>query len=320
LIQQTQARFRHEQGLRERLDDVSRRFDERTAVERAKGILMQARQVSDDDAFQILRTASMYSNQRLGQVSQHIIQSAHFAEVVNRAGQLRMLSQRLVKICLLLLAGVQMRQQQALLEASVPRIDANLALLGKGLSQENFGALLAQVVATWQALKAGVLVKPAVEQVAAVDGLAERLLQDAERLTASLEREGAAAPLKVLNLAGRQRMLSQRFAKCALMPLLGQDDAASTHGLAMEEARREFEHSMAQLQGLPLSTPEIRETLDAAAQDWQRVLAGATHIHRPAGRDRLLRLEDLAAASESLLEGFERLSGQYERSMQMLMG
>ena len=320
LIQLAQARFGHEQGLRERLDDVSRRFEERKVVERAKGILMQARQVSDDDAFQILRTASMHSNQRLGQVSQHIIQSAHFAEVVNRAGQLRMLSQRLVKLYLLLLAGVQPRQQPALLQDSVQRIDANLALLGKGLSQDSFGEQLARVVATWQALKADVLVKPAEAQVGAVDGLAERLLQDAESLTASLERAGAAAPLKVLNLAGRQRMLSQRFAKCALMQLLGEGAAPPGQGAAMDEARREFEHSLGLLNGLPLSTPDIRDTLDAATQAWQRVLAGAAHIHRPAGRDRLLRLEALATASESLLEGFEQLSAQYERSMQMLMG
>jgi hypothetical protein len=43
-------------------------------------------------------------------------------------------------------------------------------------------------------------------------------------------------------------------------------------------------------------------------------------VHRPAGRDRLLRLEGLATASESLLDLFEQLSAQYERSMQMLMG
>ena len=35
---------------------------------------------------------------------------------------------------------------------------------------------------------------------------------------------------------------------------------------------------------------------------------------------RLLRLEGRATASESLLENFEALSAQYERSMQMLMG
>ena len=81
---------------------MSHRFAERKLVDRAKGILMRARQVSEDEAFRVLRAASMHSNQRVGQVSQHVIDAARFAEAVNRAGQLRMLSQRLVKLYALL--------------------------------------------------------------------------------------------------------------------------------------------------------------------------------------------------------------------------
>jgi AmiR/NasT family two-component response regulator len=320
LMQLAQARFKREQALLEELRDVSTRFEERKAVERAKGILMSARQVSDDAAFEILRTASMHSNQRLGQVAQHIIQSAHFAEGVNRAGQLRMLSQRLVKHWLLRLAGVQAARHQTLQADSAQRIDANLALLGKNLSQPTFGDLLAQVVATWKALKKALKAEPALEQLAPINALAERLLQDADRLTASLESAGSVAPLRMLNMAGRQRMLSQRFAKAALLGVLEPGEPQRQHLADMEAARQAFEQGLAYLNGLPLSTPEIRRTLESAAQGWQEVVTGADHVRRPAGRDRLLRLEGLAAASESLLDDFEQLSAQYERSMQMLMG
>jgi AmiR/NasT family two-component response regulator len=320
LMQLAQARFKREQALLEELRDVSTRFEERKAVERAKGILMSARQVSDDAAFEILRTASMHSNQRLGQVAQHIIQSAHFAEGVNRAGQLRMLSQRLVKHWLLRLAGVQAARHQTLQADSAQRIDANLALLGKNLSQPTFGDLLAQVVATWKALKKALKAEPAADQLASINALAERLLQDAERLTASLESAGSVVPLRMLNMAGRQRMLSQRFAKAALLGVLEPGEPQLQHQADMEAARQAFEQGLAYLQGLPLSTPEIRRTLESAAQGWQEVVTGADHVRRPAGRDRLLRLEGLAAASESLLDDFEQLSAQYERSMQMLMG
>jgi AmiR/NasT family two-component response regulator len=71
-----QARFAHEQRLREQLADVSSRFEERKLVDRAKGILMRARQVSEDEAFRVLRAASMQSNQRVGQVSQQVIAAA----------------------------------------------------------------------------------------------------------------------------------------------------------------------------------------------------------------------------------------------------
>ena len=320
LMQLAQARFNRERGLLEELRDVSTRFEERKAVERAKGILMSARQISDNDAFHILRTASMHSNQRLGQVAQHIIQSALFAEGVNRAGQLRMLSQRLVKHWLLRLAGVQVTQHLALQTDSAQRIDANLTLLGKNLSQPTFGDLLADVVTDWKALKKALKAAPAPDQLAPLNALAERLLQDAERLTASLEGAGSVAPLRMLNMAGRQRMLSQRFAKASLLGVLESGEPQLQHQAEMEAARQAFEQGLGYLNGLPLSTPDIRRTLESAAQGWQQVLTGADHVRRPAGRDRLLRLEGLAAASESLLDDFETLSAQYERSMQMLMG
>ncbi|HEY9239886.1 MAG TPA: ANTAR domain-containing protein, partial [Burkholderiaceae bacterium] len=93
-----EARFEHERALRAELAGVSQRFEERKLVDRAKGILMRARQVSEEEAFRVLRTASMHSNRRVGQVSQQVIAAAHYADSVNRAGKLRMLAQRLVKL------------------------------------------------------------------------------------------------------------------------------------------------------------------------------------------------------------------------------
>ena len=304
LIHLAQARFKQEHALRQALADVSSRFEERKKVDRAKGILMHARQLSDDDAFQVLRTASMHSNRRLGQVSEHVIQSAHFAQSVNRAGQLRMLSQRLVKLVWLQRAGVQAAQQQARIADSVARIDANLAALGKSLSKPTFGDLLGQVVAIWKQLKKALQLEPRAGQLESMDALAETLLQSAERLTSNLENAGAVAPLQVLNVAGRQRMLSQRYAKCALLC----DQAG------MAEARAAIEQGLAYLNGLPLSAPDIRSALADATAGWQQMLAGASEAATPQGQERI------ATASESLLEVYEQLSAHYERSMQMLVG
>ncbi|MES2944939.1 MAG: ANTAR domain-containing protein [Pseudomonadota bacterium] len=198
LVQLAQARFRHECTLRKALDDVTTRFEERKVVDRAKLILMRARQLSDDDAFRVLRTASMHSNQRLGQVSEHIIHSAHFAEGVNRAGQLRMLSQRLVKLYALHLlepsgSAVLASAHRQQLKDSVQRIDANLAFLGKGFSEPTFGDLTGRVKTNWSGLKNALQMGPQAAEMAAVDALAEQLLEDAERLTASLESAAACA-------------------------------------------------------------------------------------------------------------------------------
>ncbi len=327
LIQLAQARFRREQMQREALEDMATRFDERKMVDRAKGILMHARQVSDDDAFQILRTVSMNTNQRLGQVSQHIIHSAHFADVVNRSGQLRMLSQRLIKLHWLQRCGVTAGRTSERLVESAQRVDANLERLGKGLSQPTYGDLLAPVVEIWARLKPLLVDVPTAGQAgmpvsasASVDDMAEQLLQGAERLTACLENAGTAAPLKVLNLAGRQRMLSQRFAKQAVLALLGDEAAALRAEAGMHESRLAFEQALTYLNGLPLFTPDIQRDLEAAGIGWLKMLATTKDSQQLPQRDRLLRLNELAVASEDLLEVFEQLSAHYERSMQMLVG
>lgn len=316
LVHLAQARFTREQALREEIRDIASRLEERKMVDRAKGILMRAREVSDEDAFKMLRTASMHSNQRLGQVSEHIIHSARFAEDVNRSGQLRMLSQRLVKLALLQLGGVQPAQVQLWLKDSVTRIDANLAALGKSLSQPTFGDLLEQVQRTWSQLKPLLQGAPAVGHMPQLDALAGQLLQQAERLTASLENAGAMPPLQVLNLAGRQRMLSQRFAKYALVGMLGARAGMAPDAQGLAQARVAFEEALGYLNNIPLSSREIRALLEAAAVSWAQMLAGSA----PAGRAEAPDLERVATASEDLLDVFDQLSVHYGHSMQMLVG
>lgn len=316
LVHLAQARFTREQALREEMRDVASRLEERKAVDRAKGILMRAREVSDDDAFKMLRTASMHSNQRLGQVSEHIIHSARFAEDVNRSGQLRMLSQRLVKLALLQLAGVQMDQVRERLKDSVARIDANLAALGKNLSQPTFGDLLAQLQRTWSQLKPLLQGAPAPGHMVQLDALAGQLLQEAERLTGSLESAGAVPPLQVLNLAGRQRMLSQRFAKYALAGMLGAQAGIAPDAQGLGDDRAAFEEALAYLNSIPLTSKEIRSLLEAAAVSWAQMLAASA----PGGRAKPPDLERVATASEDLLDTFDKLSLQYGHSMQMLVG
>ena len=316
LVHLAQARFKHAQAQRQAFDDVATRFEERKAVDRAKGILMRAQSLSDDDAFRALRSAAMSSNQRMGQLSQHIIQSAQVAEGVNRAGQLRMLSQRVVKLHLLQAAQVQMARHTALLHESVHWVDNNVALLRKSLSQPTYGDLLERVAQAWELLKTALAQGSTVQ----VDQGAQALLEAAERLTASLEASAAGAPLQVLNLAGRQRMLSQRFSKCALLGLARQGAHALEAQASMQAAQQEFEVALTYLNGLPLSTPAIHDALGAAGVAWLQMVAAAQSAQRQPESQRKACLDDLANGSETLLALFEQLTTQYESSMHMLVG
>ena len=314
VIHLAQARFAHEQQLRGALADVSHRFEERKLVDRAKGILMRARQVSEDEAFRVLRAASMHSNQRVGQVSQQVIAAASHAEAVNRAGQLRMLSQRLVKLYALRVSGSDASEPGLLLAESIKRVDTNLGLLAKSLSKPTYGDLLDAVLAPWATLRAALAMPPAAGRLAEVDALAERMLLYADRLVSNLENSATMSSLHVINVSGRQRMLSQRVAKQALLGGLLGGEAGAEAQREGDAARAAFDDAMLYLRGAPLSTPEIAQSIEAAGAAWSAMQQAATRVRNAAGRQALFD------TSEALLVLFEQLTERYERSMQMLMG
>ncbi len=154
------------------------------------------------------------------------------------------------------------------------RVDTNMAALKKSLSNATFGDLLGQVNLTWGRLKPALLEKSDARDIARIDALAEQLLQDSERLTSSLENAAAMPPLQVLNTAGRQRMLSQRFAKYALFRAISDKDTSQRNEAGLKEARDGFEKTLKYLGDIPLTSQEIRLLLGRAEVGWAQMLVG----------------------------------------------
>jgi response regulator NasT len=70
------ARFEEFQRLRIELAEANLKLSERKLVERAKGLLMQSRGLSEDEAYHALRKLAMAKKQRLGETAQHVIDAA----------------------------------------------------------------------------------------------------------------------------------------------------------------------------------------------------------------------------------------------------
>ncbi len=313
VIHLAQARFRQDQLIRKELSEVNQRFAERKLVDRAKGILMGARQLREEEAFRALRSMAMQTKQRIGQVSQRVIDSARYAEAVNRAGQLRMLSQRLVKLYALACAGVRTEETRGLFADSLGHVDGNLDILGRSLSKPTFGDLLDAVLAPWAQLRQALETAPRVVRLAEVDRLAEQVLLRAEQLTANLEIAGFAAALRVINVAGRQRMLSQRVAKAALMGALLGGAAGSAARASLRAATAELVEGFGYLETLPLSNAEIGREVGQAAQAWASLQAVLPEAGAAAGQD------GIAVFSETLLASIDRLTEHLERGMQAMV-
>jgi response regulator NasT len=70
------ARFEELQALRSELARAQSTLAERKIIERAKGILMEKRGLSEEDAFRMLRKMAMSQGVRLAEVARHLLAAA----------------------------------------------------------------------------------------------------------------------------------------------------------------------------------------------------------------------------------------------------
>lgn len=71
------ARFEAHQAISEKLADTERELSERKVVERAKGLLMARRGMSEDAAFKELRKLAMSTGKTLGEVAETLVAAMH---------------------------------------------------------------------------------------------------------------------------------------------------------------------------------------------------------------------------------------------------
>ena len=70
------SRFNAFTRLRDELDRTKKALEERKVVEKAKGILMKARNLDETAAYDLMRKAAMNENRRVGEVAQSVVTAA----------------------------------------------------------------------------------------------------------------------------------------------------------------------------------------------------------------------------------------------------
>lgn len=76
IIDVARAHFDEYQALRQELDEISKKLSDRKIVERAKGVLMKARNLDEDSAYHALRKLAMQRGQPLVQVAKDVVDMA----------------------------------------------------------------------------------------------------------------------------------------------------------------------------------------------------------------------------------------------------
>jgi len=248
-----------------------------------------------------------------------VIPYAHSADAqialstaINRAGRLRALSQRSAKAYTQELLGVLPEHARELAQVAQRLISSNLEELIKAKPPGDVMRLLqraAEVAAELRVLMERGRTK---EGALAVARQADLLLDAAEHATGAYEALGKASSAKVINVAGRQRMLSQRMTKNHFLIAAG--FPAKAHRDAIDSDRTAFTQALALLNGSALSTAGIRNELALAQTQWLFFEAALSKPGDPES------LRNVATTSERLLETMNNLTELYDAALKDLLG
>lgn len=238
-------------------------------------------------------------------------QVANLNDAINKSGRQRMLSQRLAKSYLQIGQQIDTERSARILDGSLALFDRQLVELKAFAPTPENRAVLSDLEKVWLTYKE-VLVGRAPNRRDALSVLAvnEDVLALANIVTVQLEKMSPAASGRLVNLSGRQRMLSQRMAKFYQAINWGVAPADAKAKLA--DARNEFVAALGVLAGVPNNTIAIKSELELARQQWI-FFDNAINTSVEVGSMKRQLATNVATTSERILETMDRITGLYEK-------
>jgi response regulator NasT len=76
LIKVARVRFREQQRIMQELRSAKNALRDRKRIEKAKGIIMQSKRLSEDQAYSAMRKLAMNHNKRIGEIAEQIISAS----------------------------------------------------------------------------------------------------------------------------------------------------------------------------------------------------------------------------------------------------
>lgn len=234
-------------------------------------------------------------------------QIASVNDAINKAGRQRMLSQRMGKAWLALLSQTvsESIDIKGVLDDSVSLFERQLVDLASYAPNPGLRETYDNLRLVWNEYRTALTLQPASQpQANTVLQLDAKVLSLAQQGTQQYEAVTGKALSKLVNMAGRQRMLSQRMAKyffAASMNL--QTDIAMKE---IKSARTEFIAAMDVLTKAPEANYVIKDALVLVQGQWIFFDTALQRLDR--GKVGKRQLTDLFISSETILIEMDRVT------------
>lgn len=220
---------------------------------------------------------------------------------IDQSGAQRMLSQRMGKAWLGLALQLPVRDAPRVLSESMARFERQLDALLDFAPTAALRGQYRELGERYRRYRELLMQAPSLQRAGLLIEQASEVLKTAHAATGALQQQAAQPAAVLVNVAGRQRMLSQRM---SLLYLAG----STALQPEVDKLRSEFLAAHARLRDAPEATSEIKTQLAMADAQWlffDTALRGDRSQQRAAA--------DVFITSENLLQVMEKVTGLYAR-------
>ena len=181
------------------------------------------------------------------------------AEAVNIAGKQRMYTQRMLKDYAMIGMGNTFGNPADDLKDTIKAFDNHLHALQAYTKDAAIKKRLDTVATAWKPLKRKLKQTPDIHAAKTIQGDLENLLKLSNEVTGMLADASGKQADEIVNIAGRQRMLSQRMASLYMLKVWGIDDPHFKENL--DKSLQLFKTSLNTLEKAPMNDQTIKTLL-----------------------------------------------------------
>jgi len=187
-------------------------------------------------------------------------------EAVNIAGKQRMFTQKMLKDYGMIGIGVSFGNAKDDLKETIEEFSSHLKLLENFIKGTKIEKSLKKEENNWENVKRMLLSKPSKENAMKLKESLDKLLKMSNDITEMFSEKTGDQKGTIINIAGRQRMLSQKMASLYMFKVWGIENEGINQEL--QDSMKLFEDSLKKLKSSKLNNNEINILLKKVEEDF----------------------------------------------------